>query len=231
MIVYPKNWAKVGQPIEIRDLERAIERTLREIQCNCLALSGGLDSSLMLYFMLKVYREVRAFTIGSSENHRDVKYSVLVAEELGRTKHLYYVPTRKEIDEEKDQSRDFKGDKATRLFYKFVKKHTREIISGDGIDEFMCGYYGHQGYPTELAYFEYIRRLRLEHLEPLNRNSMGVSVYLPYLDAELLYLLSQIPTYEKVNKKERKVLMVEMAKGKIPDEIMMRHKIGFCDAL
>lgn len=231
MIIYPKNWDKIGQPVEIRDLELAIERTLREIPCNCLALSGGLDSSLLLYFMLKVHKEVRAFTIGGSDRHRDVYYAVLAAEELGRTRHLYYVPSQEEIDADIDQEGDLKGDKATRLFYKFVKTYTPEIISGDGIDEFMCGYYDHQSYPTEPAYFRIIRRLWLEQLKPLDRNSMGVKVYLPYLDAGLLYLLGQIPTYEKVNERERKILMIKMAAGKIPEEILMRDKIGFCNAL
>jgi len=231
MIIYPKNWDKIGQPVEIRDLEIAIIRTLREIPCESLALSGGLDSSLLLYFMLKVHRQVKAFTIGGSEKHRDIKYAALVAEELGRTKHLYYVPTQREIDEEKDQDGDLMGDKAVRLFYRFVRNHTWGIISGDGIDEFMCGYYNHQSYPTEPAYFRFIRRLQRDQLEPLDRNSMGVKVYLPYLDAGLLYLLGQIPTYEKVTERERKILMIKMAAGKIPEEILMRHKIGFCDAL
>lgn len=231
MIIYPKNWDKIGQPVEIRDLEIAIIRTLREIPCESLALSGGLDSSLLLYFMLKVHKQVNAFTIGGSEKHRDIKYATLVAEELGRTKHLYYIPTQREIDEEGDQDGDLMGDKAVRLFYRFVGKHTRGIVSGDGIDEFMCGYYDHQSYPTEPAYFRLIRRLRQEHLEPLDRNSMGVKVYLPYLDAGFLYLLGQIPTYEKVTERERKILMIKMAVGKIPEEIIMRDKIGFCNAL
>ena len=231
MITYPRNWEKIGQPIEIRHLEEAIHGVLCQIWCNCLALSGGLDSSLMLHFMLNVHERVNAFTIGVSEDHPDIEFAKLAVKKLGRTKHFIYIPSKKEVDEEKDQSRDFRGDKATRLFYKFVRKHTPKIISCDGIDEFMCGYYGHQVPRSELAYHEYIRRLQLEHLEPLNRNSMGVKVYLPYLDAELLYLLSQIPTYEKVTKKERKLLMVEMAEGKLPNEIITRRKYGFCDAL
>lgn len=231
MIIYPKMWDKIGQPVEIRDLEVAIERTLREIPCRSLALSGGVDSSLLLYFMLKVHTQVDAFTIGGSKDHSDIKYAALVAKELGRTKHLYYVPTQREIDEEGDQEGDLKGDKATRLFYKCISKFTHRMISGDGIDEFMCGYYDHQSYPTEPGYWRFIRRLRREHLEPLDRNSMGVKVYLPYLDVGLLYLLGQIPTYEKVTERERKILMIKMAAGKIPEEIIMRRKIGFCDAL
>lgn len=231
MIVYPEYWRDIGRLIETKEIEDKILSVVSRIDCNCLALSGGLDSSLMLYFMLKVHKQVRAFTIGLSEDHPDIKYSVLVAEELGRTKHIYYTPSQKEINKEKDQSRDFRGDKATRLFYKFVSKYTKEIISCDGVDEYMCGYYGHQGHPTELAYYEYIKRLQFEHLEPLNRNSNEVKIYLPYLDSGLLLLLTQIPLVEKVDRKQRKILMVEMARGKIPHVVIYRRKYGFCDVL
>ncbi len=233
MIAYPNNWSEIGKPIEIKDIELCIKQILNQLSCNCLAFSGGLDSSLMLYFMLRRFEKVQAFTIGNSEDHPDVKYSKLVVNnfEVGRITHRIYIPTQKELDEEKDQTRDFEGDKAQRLFYKFVGKYTDEIISGDGIDEFMCGYYGHQVPQTEQAYYKFVGRLRSEQLEPLNRNSLGIDVYLPYLDFGLLSLLSQIPTYEKVDKEQRKKPMIEIAKDKIPDAIVDRWKYGFCDAL
>jgi len=232
MIVYPKDWEKIGHVIETKEIEDKILSVIHKIDCDCLALSGGLDSSLMLYFMLKVHKQVRAFTIGLSEDHPDIKYSVLVAEKLGRTKHIYYIPTQKEINEEKDQSRDFRGDKATRLFYKFVSKYTQKIISCDGLDEYMCGYYAHRVVnEIEHTYYDYIWRLQHEQLNPLDKNSMGVNVYLPYLDSELLFLFTQIPLVEKVDREERKKVMCQIAKNKIPDEIITRRKYGFCDVL
>ena len=231
MIVYPINWMEVGRSITIKDIEFSIEEILSQLSCNCLALSGGLDSSLMLYFMLQRFKKVEAFTIGVSEYHPDVKYSTLVVSDLGRTKHRIYIPTQKEIDEEENQSKDLKGDKATRLFYKFVSKYTDEIISCDGIDEYMAGYYDHQENPNEETYYKYIRQLREKHLEPLNRNSDQVKIYLPYLDSKLLCLLSQIPIAKKVTFEQRKTLIIAMAENKIPSEIINRRKYGFCDAL
>lgn len=235
MIVYPRNWNDIGTPVTREELEKRILEVVQNTCCSCLALSGGLDSSLMLYFMLQIYSIVKVFTIGNSENHPDIRYSKEIVRnfenETNLIKHRIYIPTRKEIEGEETYDSDLEGDKATRLFYRFVEKYTDRIISCDGADEFNAGYYGHQAPEIERAYYEYIRRLQKEQLEPLNKNSMGVKVYLPYLDKGLLYLLSQIPTYEKVNKKERKIFLVEMAKGKIPDEIINRRKYGFCDAL
>ncbi len=231
MIVYPRNWNDIGVEIMDREVGKKIKDVLSNMCCNCLALSGGLDSSLLLYFMTEVYEEVEAFTIGKSECHPDVRYARLVVEQFDNVKHKVYIPTQKEKDEEVDYNSDIKGDKATRLFYNFVFKYKDRIISGDGADEFNAGYYGHQAPEIERAYYGYIRMLQKEQLEPLNKNSGKVMVYLPYLDKELLYLLCQIPLADKVNEKERKIFMVEMARGKVPDAVIKRRKIGFCDAL
>ena len=234
MIIYPKNWAKIGQPIKLKEIENTILQILSEIKCRYLSLSGGLDSSLMLYFMLRIYPQVEAFTIGGSEDHPDIRFSRAIIRNFeNRTnliKHRVYIPTPKEKENEK-RIGDFKGDNAVRLFYKFVSRYTDQIIACDGIDEFMCGYYDHQDKLCEDTYYAYLRQLRNKHLIPLDKNSNQVKVYLPYLDDRLLLLFSQIPISEKVDKDCRKKLMVEMAKGKIPNEIINRRKYGFCDVL
>lgn len=230
MIVYPLDWNEVGGPIRTRDIELAILKVLSEISCNCLSFSGGLDSSLMLYFMLQRHKRVRTFTIGFSEDHPDIKYAQLVVDGFSNVSHNHYIPTQEEVEAE-ERPGDLEGDVAVRLFYKFVKKHTTDIIACDGIDEFMAGYYAHQKTLSEPTYFNFIRRLQRGQLAPLNRNSGEVNVYLPYLDSRLISLYSQIPLSEKVDLHIRKKFMVRMAEGKIPDRVIKRRKIGFCDAL
>ncbi len=231
MIVSPLEWNEIGQPVRVRDIEIAISKVLSEISCDCLAFSGGLDSSLMLYFMLQRHKRVRTFTIGFPEDHPDLLHAQIVADSLGNVVlDNYYVPTREEIEAEK-QPGDFEGDAAVRLFYRFVAGETPEIIACDGIDEYMAGYYMHQDCITEGTYYGIIRDLRRNHLLPLNANSGKVDVYLPYLDSRLISLYSQIPLSEKIDEETRKKFMVSMARGKIPDEIITRRKYGFCDAL
>lgn len=229
VIVYPENWREAGQQINLEKITELILQILQEIPCNCLALSGGIDSSLLLNFMLKIHRKIKAFTIGLSENHPDIKYAKMIADRYPRVIHKIYIPWAAKIESEK-QADDFPGDTVVRLFYRFVNIHTDGIIAGDGIDEFMCGYYEHQRSQNEEIYYAYIRRLNKEHLIPLDRNSGEVKVYLPFLDKRLLFLLSQIPIFEKVDNNHRKKLMVEMAKECLPDELIKRRKYGFCDA-
>jgi len=230
MIVYPENWQNIGKPIKIENIEKTILTILNDINCNSIALSGGIDSSLIIYYLNKIHKNINAFTIGLSKNHPDIQYSKLAVNNIQKIKHYIYIPTKKEIINEQ-QKNDYEGDVAVRLFYKYVKKYTDRIIACDGIDEFMCGYYGHQKNPNEKTYYKYIRKLQVEQLKPLNKNSFNVKVYLPYLNQKLLTLLYQIPIYDKVDINERKKIMVKIAKDKLPIKIIERRKYGFCDAL
>jgi len=229
VIAYPPNWAGIGQPVSIEQIEAVILGTVSGLDCNCIALSGGLDSALLFWFLLKTKRAIKAFTIGNSESHPDVEYSRLLVRGYNNVAHDVFVPSPKEIEEEQRDG-DLPGDGAVRLFYKFVAQHTDSIMAGDGIDEFMCGYYDHQRNPGEKTYYDYLERLQSDQLAPLNSNSMGVNVLLPYLDSRLLSLLTRIPTRLKVDKGRRKILMMDLAKDKVPAAIIDRHKYGFCDA-
>lgn len=230
MIVYPDGWKNIGQPIDIKRVEDAIFEVLSEIHCNNLSFSGGLDSSILLYFMSKIYDRVHAFTIGFSESHPDIKYSKLIANQFVNIDHKVYFPSRKEIKEEQKNG-DYEGDEAVRLFYKFVGKYTDSIVAGDGIDEFMCGYYSHQKLSHEEKYYFYLEKLQKEQLIPLNENSGKIKIYLPYLDDKLILLMSQIPIISKVDRYKRKKIMFRIAIDKIPNEFINRRKYGFCDSL
>lgn len=230
MVIYPENWSTVGQPIEIQDIEETILQALANTKCTNLSFSGGLDSSLMLYYMSRTFDKVSAFTIGFPENHPDIEYSQSVAKEFGNVEHEVYIPTAGVIETERNKKAG--PDVAVRLFYQFLaKRWVTGIIACDGIDEFMCGYYDHQQHPDEETYYKHIRRLQDEHLKPLDKNSGAIKVHLPYLDEAVLFLLAQIPLSEKMDGEGRKKVMVQMAQDKVPRKVIERWKYGFCDAL
>ena len=178
--------------------------------------------------MCKIFdsRRVDLFTMGISEDHPDVMFAKSVIEQYKRQfpwvdfNHYIYYPKGGEIK-----------DSIYGMFYKFVREHTDRIITGDCIDEYMCGYYPHQKSPNEETYYNFIRRLREDHLIPLNENSGTVEVCLPYADDEIIGMLSQIPLKDKVDSETRKKVMIELAKGKVPEDVILRRKYGFCDAL
>jgi len=229
VIAYPGKWASIGQEVTIKQIEDALDSVLSSMNVSCIAYSGGLDSSLLLWFMRQRRQRVWAFTIGSSLFHPDVQHAEAFASQLGGVIHKVYIPSASDIADG-HQEGDLPGDSAVRLFYKYVADYTNGIITGDGIDELMCGYYAHQWNPTEETYYEQLERLVDQQLRPLDQNSQDVKVYLPYLSPEIVRLLTQIPVCRKVSSYRRKLLMVKMAQGKLPESIIERRKYGFCDA-
>lgn len=233
MIVYPKNWNAAGRRIGIREIDAGLNAVIWGIDCDALSFSGGLDSSLLLYHMcvvrLPVARDwspasVRVFTAARSKTHPDITAAKMVVEyfkekypHIDLRHYIFYVPDGQ--------------DDGIELFYRFIAQHTDSIIAGDGVDEFMCGYYDHQfsGSRREQTYYKRIRDLQKEHLIPLHEASGKIKVYLPYIDDSLINLYSQIPLSEKVDNDTRKKVMVELARGKVPDEVLSRRKYGFCD--
>ena len=220
MIEHPKDWQKVGREIGLTEVGEAIRQSILSINCNCLSFSGGLDSSLLLHFMLEAGRKVQIFNGTCSQGHPDTYYSQLAVRFFESKFNTKITGQWFVID-------NATGNKLVKAFYKLVGQHTDSIIAGDGIDEFAGGYYDHQEKPYEFRYFYHMRKLQLEQLAPLDKNSGTVRVHLPYLDTRVTSLLWQIPLSEKVDATCRKKLMVQLAEGKLPREIIDRRKYGF----
>lgn len=220
MIDYPENWQGIGKKISSSEISSAICSSIKQTGVHSLSLSGGIDSTLLLYFMKKVLgNSIYCYNVSLSEDHPDHVYAKMATDFFGVDLYSYFLDGNEEPDE------------VVKTFYTYLKNAgVKKIIAGDGIDEFSCGYYSHQNDPSERNYISWIRQLNQGQLAPLNKNSGSVSVYLPYLAPSVVALLSLIPIYDKVDSDCRKKIIVEMAKGNIPDDIINRRKFGFCDA-
>jgi len=220
MIIHPENWQTIGQPVSIAELDSTLRTVLSEIDCDCLSFSGGLDSSLLLYYLLDMGRTVRTFTMTCNAKHPDMLYARIAIRAfekqfgVGITSRWSVVP-------------GVYGDDLVRAFYTDIAQWTDSIITGDGVDEFMGGYYAHQAEPSEEAYYTHLRLLQERHLAPLDKNSGSTKVYLPYMDKRFIHLMAQIPLEDKVDLYTRKKVMVELAQGKLPLDIIERKKYGF----
>lgn len=231
MIVYPSYWKSVGQPVTTEQIEKQLEAVLKGMDCNHISFSGGIDSTLLLHHLSKIHDKVYAFVMGTDTNHPDVQAAKEIVKQYPNVILRVYIPTKEEIGSERAKGEEYAGDASVRLFYKYVSKYTNRIIAGDGIDEFMGGYYAHQNNLDEETYYDFLRKLQSEQLVPLNKNSGKVKVLLPYIDKRLVLMFSQIPLHEKVDREMRKKLMMSMVKGKMPGYLIERRKRGFCDSL
>jgi len=230
MIVYPDNWKKdyVGYSDYNIDVGPIVERILKDviyyINVNHIAYSGGIDSTIMLAILKQIYSVVYTYTIASRDDHPDVLFARLGSKFYDTKHHEFIVePTELEADEHL-------GDNAVRQFFGLVSKHTNKIVTCDGVDEFMCGYYKHMDC-TQETYEYFLSKLTPDHLVPLNSASKDVKVYVPYLDRGMIYIYRNIPLDAKVDENNRKKIMVKIAEYLgVPREIIERNKYGFCDA-
>jgi len=219
MIKHPSNWRQLGKAITIEDIDKAMRQIISEIDCINLSFSGGIDSSLLLYYLLELKGNVNTFTVANDVNHPDIEYSrkaLAYFEDRYKIKIQHHTMIRPNIS----------GNDLVYSYYKGLSYFIDRIIAGDGIDELACGYYKHQDLQEE-TYQDYLQRLQIEHLEPLNKNSGNVKVYLPYADSRIANLFHRIPLYRKVNEVHRKITMMQLADGKVPLEIVERKKYGF----
>ena len=173
MIVYPKNWKQNYEgssdfyfdPCEILNKLYLI---LKKINVPHITYSGGIDSTIMLHIMSTAYYErIHTYTISLREDHPDVQFARKGSKLYNTIHHEFIVkPTHVEADK-------FKGDNAVRQLFELITEFTNKIVSCDGIDEFMCGYYAHQKDPVS-KYNYYLYRLLPDHLIPLNNSSKDI---------------------------------------------------------
>jgi asparagine synthetase B (glutamine-hydrolysing) len=232
MIVYPKDWDKdytikrVDPMIYVDGFRDFLNIILEEMNVIHLAYSGGIDSTIMLAELTEYYGKgvVHTYTISSRDDHPDVLFARKGSKFYDSIHHEFIV----EPESLKDD--DLYGDHIVRQFFNEISKYTFEIICCDGIDEYMCGYYDHVENPAQM-YPYFLSKLNQDHLQPLNRNSKGISVCLPYLESHFVGLMSSIDLEYKISHRERKKLVTLWAKVlKIPKEFIYRNKYGFVDA-
>lgn len=212
-----------------------------------LCLSGGLDSSLSLAILVKLYgtKRITACTIGSHSDHPDVRYAKMAAEAFG-VSHSIFIPSQSWIDRAKVELSMMRGEAVTDgnagvlLFYQFLNGcDVRKIISHDGIDELMGGYWPHRQHEgnddlQREAFDTQWKRLADVHLLPLERKAKicEIEVVFPYLQREVIEYIRRIPLSERTSRVESKMPLRALARRLgVPEPIIARRKIGFCSAL
>jgi asparagine synthetase B (glutamine-hydrolysing) len=231
MIIYPFDWYTIGAVPNIKEIENRLISTLKNLNCKNLALSGGIDSSYMLWCMTQVFgkENIKCYTIALSHEHPDYIHSRQIVKDLGVINWSCYFPSNNEVEE---LLKDKNGDSIVEKFFVWLSKEkVEEIICCDGIDEFMGGYYAHLHNPTHETYYDFMNRLQEEQLKPLNKNSANIKVFLPYLEENLIKLYNSFTMKDRFDYNDRKKVIKLLSKGKISDNIINRRKYGFIDAM
>jgi len=166
----------------IEELEKIIIQNIKTIPQVPLSLllSGGIDSSLVLALLRKVYPQVpiSTFSLAKSKDYPDIVFAreisnlfeaehneIILSDELYRNFLSEY---------EKVKQYSFNGDINVYILCSFAKSYSTTIVTGDGGDECFGGYWLHE-YPLghketgRIKSFEDIHPTPRKHLEEMVR--------------------------------------------------------------
>ena len=138
----------------IKQLEEEIIRNINNIPQVPLSmfLSGGIDSSLVLALVRKVYPQLPIFTfsLARSNTYPDIIFARKIAKRF-KTEHTELILSENEYREylkkyNRIKKYDFKGDVNIFILCSMAKNFSKQIITGDGGDECFGGYWLHK-YP------------------------------------------------------------------------------------
>ncbi|MBU1132203.1 asparagine synthase C-terminal domain-containing protein [Patescibacteria group bacterium] len=255
-IIYPRDWREIlalksvfadpPRPMNTADLDSLITVKIQEMarlfeekffdqEKYALALSGGLDSSILAILLSRQNVNFTAFTIGAGKRHPDIVFANMIARKL-RIETVVCV-----LDDSYKRADNYE------TLFELVKANGfSHVINGDAIDEIMGGYWAHVS-PTSTKkvtadasltienqrrqiFDGFWQRLYADHIEPLDRFAAkyGISVALPYLAAapELMHL----PLGQRAADKRRKILMRQLGETlDLPKELLQRPKLGLCN--
>ena len=213
----------------------------------CTTLSGGLDSSFCLAIIRSLVSpnvEIHTFTTGGSINHPDIQAARLVSK-LFSTSHHELIPTEQDITVASKKVFTTWQDEPDRvanvgvfLTYRYIAAHNfKAVIAHDGIDELLGGYWEHRR-PIEesekiKAFENFWDKLEKEHLLLLTRKAqyLGIEVIFPYLQQAVIKYIAQIPVNERTTRQASKLPLRKIAGKYLPEEIIFRKKMGFCNVL
>lgn len=220
-----------------KNLYKILEESCNSCKSNLIALSGGLDSSIIAYF-LKQRKPKSVTVIAEDFVSTDLTYCQMVSKEMQLPLSIYNVKTSiilEAIEETIKILKNFndieiRNNVVMYLAIKWAKENgEKSIITGDGADELFAGYnFLINKSETELE--EEIKRICSVMHFPTQKigDALGVSIELPFLNDAVVEFAKKIPANLKVkNEKEKrwgKWILRKTFEEHIPQQIVWREK-------
>ena len=226
----------------MEEIYNKVYNTLEE-SCNAsnssmIALSGGLDSSIIGHF-LRDRKDIKAVSVISEDFvSTDLTYCQMIAKELDMPLSIYSVKTAEILEGIEETIKilknfndiEIRNNVVMYLVIKWAKdKGEKSIITGDGADELFAGYNFLINKSEEELEEEINRICKIMHF-PTQKigEALGVTIESPFLDERVIKLAKEIPANLKVGTKEEKRygkwILRKTFEKHIPQHIVWRDK-------
>jgi len=225
----------------LEDISKKLYQLLKEscesCESNTIALSGGLDSTIIAYF-LKERKPNAIAVIAKDFVGNDLVYCQRVSKEFDMPLTINHVSTEDILNAIEDTIKILKNFNDIEIRNNIVMylaiKWTKEqnytgIITGDGADELFAGYSFLINKSEDELDKEIQRVCDVMHF-PNQKigKALGVTVESPFLDKEIIEFAKTIPSNLKVRnedtKRHGKWILRKTFEEKIPKQIAWREK-------
>lgn len=209
---------------------------------DCLAISGGLDSSIVAYHLKD--KNIHGFSVISRDFlASDLTYCQIISKTFDFPLKIISATTEMLLDSLEKTIKILKifNDIEVRnscviflLLSEMKKLGYKKIITGDGADELFAGYYFLQNKSKDEIKKEQERIWEIMHFSSIDIGKyLGVSVETPFLDPKIIDFAKScspnLKIHEENNKRFGKWILRKVYEGKIPSSIVWRNKVPMQD--
>jgi asparagine synthase (glutamine-hydrolysing) len=219
------------------NLYSALEKSCNECKSNLISLSGGLDSSIIAYF-LKQRKPKAIAVIAEDFVSTDLTYCQMISKEMQLPLTIYNVKTEQILEAIEETIKilknfndiEIRNNVVMYLAIKWAKDNgEKSIITGDGADELFAGYSFLINKSEEELEREIKRVCSVMHF-PTQKigKALGITIESPFLNDKIVQLAEKIPVNLKVKeengKRHGKWILRKTFEKKIPRQIAWRGK-------
>jgi len=220
-----------------QDLYNALEESCDECKSNLISLSGGLDSSIIAYF-LKQRKPKTVAIIAEDFVSKDLTYCQMIAKETNLPLTINNVKTEQILEAIEETIKilknfndiEIRNNVVMYLAIKWAKDNgEKSIITGDGADELFAGYSFLINKSEEELEREIKRICSIMHFPTQEiGKALGITIESPFLNDKVIKLAEKIPVNLKVKeengKRQGKWILRKTFEKNIPQQIAWREK-------
>ena len=219
------------------NIYKVLEESCNSCKSNLISLSGGLDSSIIAYF-LKQRKPKTIAVIAEDFVSTDLTYCQMISKEMQLPLTIYNVKTAVILEAVEETIKilknfndiEIRNNVVMYLAIKWAKENgEKSIITGDGADELFAGYSFLINKSEEELEREIKRICSVMHF-PTQKigEALGVTIESPFLNEKVMNLAEKIPVNLKVrNENEKrygKWILRKTFEKYIPQQIAWRGK-------
>lgn len=214
-----------------------LEKSCDSSKPQLIALSGGLDSSILANFIKK--RKTHGIAIISKDFvSTDLTYCQIISKETNIPLTIYNATTSEILDAVEKTIKilknfndiEIRNNVVMYLAIKWAKENDyKSIITGDGADELFAGYNFLVNKPENELDVEIKRVCSIMHFPSQNiGKELGIKIESPFLNDELIKIANEIPSNLKIKQEKEtrygKWILRKTFEKYIPVQIVWRKK-------